>query len=160
MLIIGVDPGPMLSSFVAFNGERVVFNREVHADQFLGFVAEHVQDRAVLAVEWIESFGMAVGQEVFQTVYRIGSLATIAKLERNPVRLIPRRDVKLHLCNSSRAKDKNVRQALLDRFGPVGTMKNRGPLYGISSHAWSALAVAVTAHDCERTDHEASFHVG
>jgi hypothetical protein len=61
--------------------------------------------------------------------------------------LVFRRDVKLHLCGSARAKDPNIRQALLDRFGPVGTKKAPGPLYGVKSHIWSALAVAVTASE-------------
>jgi hypothetical protein len=46
-----------------------------------------------------------------------------------------------------RAKDQNIRQALIDRLGPPGTKKNPGPTYGVTSHMWSALAVAVTAHD-------------
>ena len=63
--------------------------------------------------------------------------------------LVYREDVKLHLCGSPRAKDANIRQALIDRWGgkaeAVGTVKKPGPLYGVKSHAWSALAVAVTA---------------
>ena len=42
-----------------------------------------------------------------------------------------------------RAKDGNVRQALIDLIGEQGTKKNKGPTYGISSHSWAALAVAV-----------------
>lgn len=30
---------------------------------------------------------------------------------------IPRLKVKVHLCHDSRAKDANIRQAILDRFG-------------------------------------------
>jgi hypothetical protein len=55
--------------------------------------------------------------------------------------------VKLHLCNSPRAKDGNVRQALIDRVGPQGTKKGQGPTYGIKSHEWAALAVAVYGWD-------------
>ena len=55
------------------------------------------------------------------------------------------------LCKNNRAKDKNIRQALIDRFGPgkaaIGTKKAPGPLYGLKSHLWSALAVAVVAAD-------------
>jgi hypothetical protein len=96
---------------------------------------------------------MAVGREVFETVFSIGRMAMLTD-----VRLVPRRDVKLHICGSPRAKDGNIRQALIDRFGPVGTKKAPGPLWGISKHRWAALAVAVTAFDLEHTEHEATFH--
>ncbi len=89
----------------------------------------------------------------FETVFSIGRMAAM-----KDVRLVPRRDVKLHICRSAKAKDGNIRQALIDRFGPVGTKKAPGPLFGISNHRWAALAVAVTAFDLEQTDHEATFH--
>lgn len=110
-------------------------------------------DDGTVACEWIESFGMAVGREVFETVFAVGLFSAHARM-----RLVPRRDVKLHLCQSPRAKDGNIRQALIDRFGAVGTKKHPGPLAGISQHRWAALAVAVTAWDLARTDHEATFH--
>jgi hypothetical protein len=76
---------------------------------------------------------------------------------RNPkaVRLIYRRDVKLRLCGTVKAKDANVRQALIDMFPKtgggkipqIGTKAQPGPLYGVASHAWAAVAVAVTALD-------------
>jgi hypothetical protein len=107
-----------------------------------------------IAIEWIESYGMAVGQDVFRTVFQIGRM----QQQLGAVRLIPRRDVKLTLCGSARAKDTNIRQALIDAIGPVGTKKNPGPLYGVTGHYWAALAVAYTASRCEPTDHEAFFH--
>ncbi len=61
--------------------------------------------------------------------------------------MLPRRAVKLALCGDSRAKDANIRQALIDRFGgsaAVGRKAAPGPLYGISRDVWSALAIAVT----------------
>jgi hypothetical protein len=96
------------------------------------------------ACEMIASYGMAVGKEVFETCVWIGRFVEIAY---EPVQLVYRRDVKLHLCHSPRAKDANVRQALIDRLGPQGTKKNPGPTYGMKSHLWAALAVAVYAGD-------------
>ena len=56
-------------------------------------------------------------------------------------------DHKVHHCHSARAKDSNIRQALLDRFGgkdiAVGTKADQGPLYGIKKDVWSALAIGV-----------------
>ena len=46
-------------------------------------------------------------------------------------------------------RDANIRQALIDRYGPgkdraIGRKLSPGPLYGLSGDCWSALAVAVT----------------
>lgn len=97
-----------------------------------------------LAIEMIASYGMAVGREVFETCVWIGRFQQ-AWFDPSAVRLIYRKDVKLHLCNSPRAKDTNVWQALVDKFGPPGTKAAPGALYGVKSHARAALAVAVTA---------------
>lgn len=160
MLTIGIDPGPRESAVVAWDGARVLYATDMANDDIgAGVVVsamlkcEHSSSEAQVAVEWIESFGMAVGRETFETVFAIGQIAS-----RLDCRLVPRRDVKLHLCRSVKAKDANIRQALIDRFGVVGTKKSPGPLFGITGHKWAALAIAVTAHDLERTEHEAMFH--
>lgn len=149
---IGIDPGPRESALVVWDGSRVIKS----GDLLNGELAEYLDSPnagVTVACEWIESFGMAVGREVFETVFAIGMFSQHA-----PLRLVPRRDVKMHLCASPRAKDGNIRQALIDRFGAVGTKKTPGPLFGIAGHRWAALAVAVTAHDLAVTDHEATFH--
>jgi hypothetical protein len=56
--------------------------------------------------------------------------------------MVYRNAVKLHICGTPRAKDPNIRQALIDKYGAPGTKKNPGPTYGVSSHLWSALAIA------------------
>lgn len=151
---VGIDPGPRKSAVVVWDGCKVI-DADDYENAALTETIGHLSILRTVACEWIESFGMAVGREVFETVFAIGTFSQHATL-----RLVPRRDVKLHLCASPRAKDGNIRQALIDRFGPVGTKKSPGPLFGISQHRWAALAVAVTAHDLERTEHEAMFHVG
>ena len=100
----------------------------------------------------VECYGMPVGREVFRTVLWTGRIVEHYKAAGVPVYLVTRRQVKLHLCNSARAKDANVRQAILDRFAgigggkcpQVGTKSHPGPLYGVKSHLWAALGVALT----------------
>ncbi|MEJ1365646.1 MAG: hypothetical protein RPU42_11265, partial [Candidatus Sedimenticola sp. (ex Thyasira tokunagai)] len=63
-----------------------------------------------------------------------------------------RKDVKMEMCGTTRAKDKNIRLSILDQYEPagggatpqVGTKSKPGPLYGVNKHAWSALAVGLT----------------
>jgi hypothetical protein len=76
-------------------------------------IAAH-NDQGVLCVEMMEARGMPTSNEELLTCVAIGRF-----IERwgHPYTLITRRDVKLHICGSSRAKDPHVRQALIDRFG-------------------------------------------
>src|SRR5689334_20143266 len=75
-----------------------------------------VPDRTPVAIEMIAAMGMAVGAEVFETCLWIGRFIELLGPAR--VTLIKRHEVKMHLCANSRAKDANIRQALIDRFGP------------------------------------------
>jgi len=100
----------------------------------------------ILAIEMIACYGMPVGNETFETCLWIGRFEEAFNPSRDSLRCY-RKDIKLHLCGTTRAKDPNVRQALIDRLGKPGTKKNPGPTYGVRSHVWSALAVAVYAAD-------------
>lgn len=142
MRILAIDPGTEQSGFAILqDGELLDSGVDLNAEVLKSVIAAQSD---VLAIEMIASYGMPVGREVFETCVWIGRFVQAWK-DPDRVRLIYRRDVKLHLCQSPRAKDANVRQALIDRMGPIGTKKAPGPLYGVSSHAWAALAVAVIA---------------
>jgi len=142
-MILAIDPGTTESGWCLF-GEGVLYGSGAIENIRLIAHPWPAADRCV--IEMVASYGMPVGREVFETCVWIGRFQQ-AWRDPNTVELIYRRDVKLHLCGSSRAKDANIRQALIDRLGPIGTKKDPGPLYGVKSHAWAALAVAVTAFD-------------
>lgn len=142
--LLAIDPGTTHSGLVVFMGGRPKESAVVPNGEVLDWIRDW---RCPVACEMIASYGMAVGKEVFETCLWIGRFIQAAGPDR--VRLVYRKDVKLHLCGSPRAKDANIRQALIDRYGgkaeAIGTVKKPGPLYGVKSHAWAALAVAVTA---------------
>lgn len=98
----------------------------------------------------IASYGMAVGKEVFETCVWIGRFRQIAESQDIEAKYIYRKDEKMNLCNSMKAKDSNIRQALIDRFGPVGTKRNPGWFYRFKSDIWSAYAVGITYIDMKK----------
>jgi len=149
MTIIAIDPGTTQSGYVLYDGSIVHESGVIPNDPIL-IMIKSLTGLDYLACEMMDSYGMPVGQEVFETCVWIGRFTQAFGPERT--RFIYRRDIKMHLCNSSRAKDANIRQALIDRFGgpdAIGKKASPGPLYGVKSHAWAALAVAVTAIDTE-----------
>lgn len=150
--VLAIDPGPVRSAWLVLERGIVSSFGLVPNDELLDQLRLLFQlNIRHVAIEEIESFGMAVGREVFTTVRWAGRFEEAASLSGAAVTLVPRRAVKLHLCGSARAKDSNIRQALIDRFGgdsvAVGRKATPGPLYGISKDVWSALAIAVTWAD-------------
>jgi len=115
-------------------------------------VLECLNRHASLAVDIViedcENMGQVMGYDMITTIRWSGRFWERARFHGADVHFLKRSAVKLHLCGSRRAKDPNVRMALCDRFGgekaAKGKKANPGPLFGIASHAWSALALAIT----------------
>jgi hypothetical protein len=150
--LVAIDPGPTESAVLVYEDGRPVEWEKMPNDDALFALDEYSATAPLLAIEMIASYGMAVGAEVFDTCVWIGRFTE--RWGGDETRLVYRREVKLHLCGSAKAKDPNVRQALLDKFGPgkelaVGRKATPGPLYGLTGDCWSALGVAVTAAETE-----------
>lgn len=141
--ILAIDPGTEQSAYVVLRDGAIVQHGIQPNHWLLGFVGSfRPEPSPLLAVEMIASYGMPVGKEVFETCVWIGRF--MQAWQPLPVEYVYRRDVKLHLCNSVKAKDANVRQALLDLYGPQGTKKAPGTTYGLKADEWAALGVAET----------------
>lgn len=153
-MILAIDPGPVQSAYVLYQpDDQTVAEGHIVSNEAMLLAVEDAANNwhvGTLAIEMVESFGMPVGREVFETVRWSGRFEERFNWLCDPtarVERIGRKNIKLHLCNSVRAKDSNIRQALLDRFGPVGTKAEPGKLYGVKKDIWSALALAVTCAD-------------
>lgn len=174
--ILAIDPGETKSGYIYLN--RQTSNPEEHGiipnKQLLDkiYMLSISKDCSV-ACEMIASYGMPVGKTTFNTVLAIGRFQEAALHYGTIFDLVYRKDVKTHICGSMKAKDSNIRQALIDRYGgekAIGGKKCQkckgktwvgrgriecpecngngfyippGPLYGITSHVWSALAIGV-----------------
>lgn len=143
-VVLAIDPGPEKSAFVIWDGSTLYASAETTNEDIRRRLRDNIT-ADIIAIEMVACYGMAVGAETFDTCRWIGRFEEVASsqfVSRPPPRLIYRKDVKMHLCHSMRAKDANIRQALIDKHGPVGTKKAPGKLFGISGHLWAALAVA------------------
>ena len=148
--ILCIDPGPVSSGVVIYDGTTILESYPEYSNEdLLESICFNDLSANKMIIEMIACYGMPVGKETFETCVWIGRF--IERFGR-PYDLVYRKDVKLTLCNNMRAKDANIRQAILDRFPAtgggktpqIGTKNKPGPLYGISKHAWSALALGLT----------------
>jgi len=149
-MILAIDPGSTESGYVVLDEElrpiefgkidNELLIKKIYDNEF--FKCDYI------AIEMIASYGMSVGQTIFDTCVYIGRLRE-AIHNKCPVDIhyIYRKDEKMNLCHTMKAKDTNIRTALIDRFGVVGVKKSPGWFYGVSKDVWAAVAVGVTYYD-------------
>lgn len=147
-MILSIDPGSEESAYCIIDKEtyKPVKFEKIKNENLLIKLSELEYD--ILIVEMIASYGMPVGKEVFETCVWIGRFIQEGKYSFYDY--IYRKEEKINLCGSMKAKDSNIRQALIDRFGEVGTKKNPGWFYGFKKDIWSAYAVGITWLDKEK----------
>lgn len=163
MIVIGLDPGPEQSAIVSWDGISIGGTHLRSNAEMLRLLVltemsaiREARSDCVLVIEKIEGFGMPAGATTFETVFWSGRFAQAwgGQFDR-----LGRKAIKLHLCGTTRANDANIRQAIVDRFGPskekaIGVKSARGPLYGLKGHLYAALAVALTWHDLHGAETE------
>lgn len=157
MRILAIDPGTVSSGWAVLDGDTCTPLDFGNTDngQLLSWLRNGVLAVDVVAIEMVASYGMPVGREVFLTVLWTGRFyeAIQRGMPAAPIELQPRSWVKVHLCNSMRAGDANIRQALVDRFAQgatnhgKGTKANPGWFYGFTADAWQAYALGVCVAD-------------
>lgn len=163
MKLLAIDPGPVRSAWVLYDTERQTI--KAHAiSQNDGLVSRLESggfngiDRMV--VEYPAPRGQPMYTQLVDTIFWIGRFVQAYGFSWEP---IDRKDIKMHLCESTRAKDANIRAALISYFSkmpdqgggkiPAIGLKNKpGPLFGISKDLWAALAVAVTYSEIKAQD--------
>ena len=158
MKILAIDPGNIESGYAIIempDFRLIEFgkfkNEELLADIEDRFVYDTTID--AVAIEMVASYGMAVGKSVFDTCVWIGRF--VQALANDGVDYVYRKDEKMCLCGSMKAKDSNIRQALIDRYAKhdfkngKGVKNNPDTFYGVSKDVWQAIAVGVTYYEKE-----------
>ena len=158
MIVLAIDPGPIQSAYVVWDGTQIL---DIGSDWLNTSMIVEVFPRVrrdypgiELVVEQVASYGMAVGESVFETVdwtgqFRRAWMGTCPDCYQGTADRVKRIKVKMHLCKQARAKDNNIRQALIDRFESDLEPRRRpkAVLKRVKGDSWQALALAVYWYD-------------
>ena len=162
--ILAIDPGNEYSAYVEYDTDTGYIGEFAKAKNayVMGRMWKFRQECCAMAIEMPACYGMAVGTTVFETCRWVGVFQQKFRCRDGlPTYLVYRKaqnkehgidSVCMHICKNNRAKDSNVRQAIIDRYPAtgggktpqIGTKAQPGPLYGVSKDVWAALAVAIT----------------
>ena len=141
MIVFGIDPGTTQSAYVEFDSASKQILSHGKVDNF--DILLLLQERFTVVCEMVQSFGMPVGSEIFQTVLWVGRFCECCRWVCCDFTTIHRGEIKDSLCHSRKANDAAIRQRLIDLLGPPGTKKDPGVTYGITNDRWQALAVVI-----------------
>ena len=157
-VVFAIDPGPTQSAWMLFKWDlgRPILHMGIDENQDVLASAMHGYRGMQCAIEKVVPYyGNAknpriIGQSTIDTAMWIGRFMQAWGSEMTT--LMPYREISMHLCGCAGATDPALHQALIDRFGGTmraakGLKKTPGPLYGVKTHLWNALGVAVTYAD-------------
>ena len=159
-MILAIDPGNIESGVVIIDEKTLEphFAEKMENEDLIQCIYDKIEcfdNYNNVAIEMVACYGMAVGKTVFDTCVWIGRLQEAINYVYPGVdiQFIYRKDEKINLCGSMKAKDSNITQALVDRFASdttnkgKGTKKEPGWFYGFKKDIWQAYAVGVTYYD-------------
>lgn len=150
-IILAIDPGNTQSGYALIKMptfELLEFGK-VENEELRQNLFNLAAKADAFAIEMVASYGMPVGKDVFETCVWIGQFITTLKGILSH-KYIYRKDEKMCLCGSMKAKDSNIRQELINRYATFdfkngkGTKKKPDVFYGVAKDAWQAIAVGVT----------------
>ncbi len=147
-MILAIDPGNEESAYVLMDEKTYKPIEFGKVGNPLMLIKLNELKYNKLVIEMIASYGMPVGASVFDTCVWIGRFIQNRKCP--DFEYIYRKEEKINLCGSMKAKDSNIRQALIDRFGEVGVKKSPGFFYGFKKDIWAAFAVGCTYLDKQK----------
>lgn len=153
-LVLAIDPGSSDSAWVLCNGMNIIAKAKEDNHEaiksFNSILSE--KDNVEIVIEYPAPRGQPMYTQIVDTIFWIGMFVHATVGDKGKYTRIDRKDVKMHLCGNTKAKDGNVRAALLSRYpasgggkiGQIGIKNNPGPLFGVSNDIWAALGVAIT----------------
>ena len=153
MRVLALDPGDTQTGYCFIDVDTLRPLRFGKEDNQSVLLLVQLEAYDLLVSERVASYGMAVGRSVFETCEWVGRYT---QASHAPVVYIYRQEEKIHICHDSRAKDSNIRRALIDRFAQHdlkngrGTKKKPDWFYGFKKDVWAAYAAGITHIEKEK----------
>ena len=166
MIITGVDAGCAHTAgfrirIIPTGPPEVLEHVDLHNNEFIRWIYEVESDLVVF--ESMLSNGGA-SQEVIDTAYWNGRFWTASEYSGKSTAGLTRRNVRILLFAKDLGGDSDVIQYCAAAYGYAnhkeakGTAKARGPLYGVTTHKWQALGVALATWNALKTRQADNFY--
>lgn len=161
--ILAIDPGPKTCGAALYDpgAQRVLWADKAAP---VASLCDHLWtphpetpwwgSSPLVLIERVRSYGKS-GNSLFETSEAVGRLYQSALSAGLEVHLVPRKWVVRALgadrkdAPGGKTPDSKVIAAMLALVGPKGTKAAPGPTYGVTSHAWQALGLAVAWDESE-----------
>ena len=162
MMVVNIDPGTTYSAYVILKDGEIYKAGKVRNEELFLLINRlcRLSVKPVIVIEQVKAYSVT-GDTTVWTVWWYGRFhERLVSAARTSIDIyyVPRSTVKSHVTGmTSKAKDKHVRMALIDRWGPqtyetdpeeqakLPKAKRRktepGPTHLIKSDMWAALAV-------------------
>ena len=163
-MILAIDPGNKQSGYAILDTDyKPVDFGKIDNTTLKSIIRQAVWSKRVdrVVIEMVASYGMPVGETVFDTCVWIGRFTELiaqCPTQDTEITYVKRKEYIVDLIGSVKAKDSNVIQYLIDRFAKdtpnrgKGTKDNEGWFHGFKADVWQAYAIAVWALDKEKKD--------
>ena len=150
-MILGIDPGTKETGFALIRGDYSIVQAGKLANNDL---REHLKDIATTiiscAAEGMQSYGRAVGSEVFTTERQLGRFVQLLSERKVSTTVYYRPEYGKAITGTKKCSDSVLRTALMRRFGGYNKGEPLNILKG-NSDKRSAFAVAVYHLDLKRS---------
>jgi hypothetical protein len=144
MKLLAIDPGNKESGYViigqAAPSSRLLFEITEHGNipnfELLKIIQNNLEGIDTGLVEMIQSYGMSVGETVFDTCRWIGKFELRMLDNSWKTALIKRKEIVNYHCSSAAVKnpDSLIRKRMIEKYPKESK--------GVTSHAWQALGLA------------------
>jgi hypothetical protein len=160
-IVCAVDPGPQVLGYVCWDTaeQKLLVKENISSEEFIQKISDPtLVPGEMLLVEQAVIYQKSAAS-IHDTIFYYGRLCRDWQIRRGDnILLVPRLTIIGHILGpelrkacfgkKNMSRDSAVIAELTSRYGGKGTKAEPGFFFGVSSHMWNAIALAVYYQDC------------